>query len=316
MGAAAGIALENGRLQAEQKAHLEELKGSRARVIEAGQKERQRLERNLHDGAQQRLVALSLELSLLEKQLAGDPDARARLDQARREIAVSLDELRAVARGLHPAVLSGHGLEVALQSIAANAPLPVRLTVALEGRLPEPIEVAAYYVVSESLANIGKHAHAESASIDVARAGRDGRRRGRRRRRRRRRHRARLGFARAGRPGGGARRPLARLEPRGRWHASSGGDAMRVAIAEDSVLLREGLARLLGEAGFEVVAQCETADDLLLKVRSYAPTSRSSTSGCRRPTTTRGCKRRSRSERGTPPSACSSCRSTSSSAWR
>jgi len=169
VGAAAGIALENGRLQAEQKAHLEELKGSRARVIEAGQRERQRLERNLHDGAQQRLVALSLELSLLEKQLADDPAAATRLDRARREIAVSLDELRTVARGLHPAVLSGHGLEVALQSIAAHSPTPVRLTVSLEGRLPEPIEVAAYYVVSESLANIGKHARATSVSIDVSR---------------------------------------------------------------------------------------------------------------------------------------------------
>src|SRR5437867_2619076 len=158
VGAAAGIALENGRLQAEHKAHLEELKGSRARVIEAGQRERKRLERNLHDGAQQRLIALSLELSLLEKQVSGDADARARLDQARHEIAVSLDELRAVARGLHPAVLSGHGLEVALQSIAASAPLSVRLRVGFEGRLPEQIEVAAFYVVSESLANIGQHA--------------------------------------------------------------------------------------------------------------------------------------------------------------
>jgi signal transduction histidine kinase len=165
--AAAGIALENGRLQSEQKAHLEELKGSRARVIEAGQRERQRLERNLHDGAQQRLIALSLELSLLENQVAGDEDTRARLDQARHQIAVSLDELRAVARGLHPAVLSGHGLEVALQSIIASAPVPVRLTVALEGRLPEQVEVAAFYVVSESLANIGKHARASSASVDV-----------------------------------------------------------------------------------------------------------------------------------------------------
>jgi len=139
-------------------------------VIEAGQKERQRLERNLHDGAQQWLIALSLELSLIEKQLAGDPDVATRLEQARGEIAVSLDELRTVARGLHPAVLSGHGLEVALQSIAADSPTPVRLTVSLEGRLPEPIEVAAYYVVSESLANIGKHAKATSVSVDVRRA--------------------------------------------------------------------------------------------------------------------------------------------------
>ncbi len=171
VGAAAGIALENGRLQAEQQAHLEQLRGSRARVIEAGQKERQRLERNLHDGAQQRLVALALELSLIERTLGEDDEAKARVKRARREIAVSLDELRTVARGLHPAVLSGHGLEVALQSMAAGASTPVRLTVTLEDRLPAPIEVAAYYVVTESLANIGKHARASSVSVDVARAG-------------------------------------------------------------------------------------------------------------------------------------------------
>jgi signal transduction histidine kinase len=170
VGAAAGIALENGRLHAEQRAHLEELRGSRARVIEAGHKERQRLERDLHDGAQQRLIALSLELSRLEKQLAGDADAQSRLDQARGEIALSLEELRAVSRGLHPAVLSGHGLEVALESIAAHAPVRVQLTVGLATRLPELIEVAAYYVVSEGLANIGKHAQATTVSIDVARA--------------------------------------------------------------------------------------------------------------------------------------------------
>jgi signal transduction histidine kinase len=170
VGAAAAISLENGRLHAEHSAHLEELRGSRARVIEAGQKERQRLERDLHDGAQQRLIALSVELSLLEKQLADDVDTRARLHQARQEIAVSLDELRSVSRGLHPAVLSGHGLVVALESIAALASVPVKLKVELEERLAEPIEVAAFYVVSESLANIGKHARATAASVDVTRA--------------------------------------------------------------------------------------------------------------------------------------------------
>jgi signal transduction histidine kinase len=168
--AAAGIALENGRLQSELNARLEELRGSRMRVIEAGQKERQRLERNLHDGAQQRLIALSLELGLLEERFATDHDARARLNQARREIALSLQELRDVAHGLHPAVVSGHGLAVALESLAANAPLPVRLNAQLEGRLPEQVEVVAYYVVSESLANIGKHARATSARVDVARS--------------------------------------------------------------------------------------------------------------------------------------------------
>jgi signal transduction histidine kinase len=168
VGAAAGIALENERLHAELRARLEELKGSRVRVIEAGQKERQRLERNLHDGAQQRLIALSLELSRLEQTLSGEPNARARLEDARREIALSLEELRDVARGIHPAVLSGHGLAVALESIAARAPLPVRLSVDLADRLPERVEVAAYYVVSESLTNVAKHAHAHDATVAVA----------------------------------------------------------------------------------------------------------------------------------------------------
>jgi signal transduction histidine kinase len=167
--AVAGIALENGRLHAELRARLEELQGSRVRVIEAEQKERQRLERNLHDGAQQRLIALSLELGVLEERPEADPYVRARLDQARQQIAVSLEELRDVAHGIHPAVVSGHGLAVALEQLAAGAAVPVRLTVSLEGRLPERLEVAAYYVVSESLANIGKHAHASSASVDVQR---------------------------------------------------------------------------------------------------------------------------------------------------
>jgi signal transduction histidine kinase len=167
--AAAGIALENGRLQAELRARLEELRGSRERVLEASQQERQRLERNLHDGAQQRLIALSLDLSMLENRLGDDPEARAQIDQARQEIAQSLEELRAVAHGLHPAVVSGHGLAVALESLAARAPVPVRLNVELQERVDEQLEVAAYYVVSESLANIGKHAQASSATIAVTR---------------------------------------------------------------------------------------------------------------------------------------------------
>jgi signal transduction histidine kinase len=167
--AAAGIALDNARLHAELQARLEELRGSRARVIAEGQKERQRLERNLHDGAQQRLIALSLDLTRLGQRLTTDPEAQARLDEARQEIAFSLEELRDVARGIHPAVLSGHGLEVALESIVAQAPLPVRLHIDLDGRLQEPLEVAAYYVVSESLANIGKHAGATAASVEVGR---------------------------------------------------------------------------------------------------------------------------------------------------
>jgi signal transduction histidine kinase len=171
--AAAGIALENARLQADLRARVEEVRGSRARILEAGQRERQRLERNLHDGAQQRLVALSLELGLLERDLAEGAGPGARLDRARREIAASLAELREIARGIHPAVVTGHGLAVALEQAAALAPLPVQLRVDIEGRLPEAVEVAAYYLVCESLANVGKHAQASSAAISVDR-GADG----------------------------------------------------------------------------------------------------------------------------------------------
>ena len=167
--AAAGIAIENARLHAELRARLEELRGSRARVLAAGQSERQRLERNLHDGAQQRLIALSLELSMLEEQVAADSATVDRIAAARAEIASSLEELREVARGLHPAVVSGHGLEVALEQLTARAAVPVRLTVTLGSRLPEALEVAAYYLVSESLANIGKYARASSATVEVER---------------------------------------------------------------------------------------------------------------------------------------------------
>jgi signal transduction histidine kinase len=168
--AAAGFTLENARLHAELRARLEELKGSRARIIEAAQTERQRLERDLHDGAQQRLVALSLELGLLEQRFEGDAEATAALDQTRREVAESLRELRELAQGIHPAVVTGHGLAVALKTLAARANVPVRLTVDLDRRLPERQEVAAYYVVSESLTNIAKYACASSAAVDVRHA--------------------------------------------------------------------------------------------------------------------------------------------------
>jgi signal transduction histidine kinase len=165
--AAAEIGLENARLHAELRARLDDLRGSRGRVIAAGQNERQRLERNLHDGAQQRLIALALHLRRLAPRVEHDAEAKVGLEQARREIALSLAELRDVSRGLHPAVVTAHGLAVALESLAALGPVPTRLTVDLEDRLPEGLEVAAYYVVGESLANIGKHAHATSATVAV-----------------------------------------------------------------------------------------------------------------------------------------------------
>jgi signal transduction histidine kinase len=168
--AAAGIALENARLNVELRARVEELRGSRARIVEAGHRERQRLERNLHDGAQHRLVALSLQLGLLEEELAGDGSATAQLERARGEIDTSLEELREIAQGIHPAVVSGHGLAVALEQLAAHARVPVRLSVEIEGRLPEALEVAAYYLVSETLTNVGKYARASQATVEVIRS--------------------------------------------------------------------------------------------------------------------------------------------------
>jgi signal transduction histidine kinase len=170
---AAGLALENARLQAGIRAQLEQVRASRARIVEAGLAERRRLERDLHDGAQQRLVALSLELGMLEAKLGDDPDARRALGQARGELSRSLEELRELARGIHPAVLTGHGLEVALDGLATRAPVPVRLRVDVAGELPEAVEVAAYFLVSESLTNVAKYAHASTASVDVVRANGD-----------------------------------------------------------------------------------------------------------------------------------------------
>ena len=165
--AAAGIALENGRLRAELRARLQELQSSRVRVLEAGRRERQRLERNLHDGAQQRLVGITIELGSLENRVTADPQLKQRLTRTREEVSASLDQLRDIARGIYPAVLSGHGLAVALESLTTTAAVPVSLHVGVTERLPEPVEVAAYYIVSEALANIAKHAHANSATVRV-----------------------------------------------------------------------------------------------------------------------------------------------------
>lgn len=168
--AALSLSLENTQLHVELRARLEELRGSRARILESAQSERQRLERNLHDGAQQRLVALSLDLGLLEEQLDGDPSATQQIERARREVTASLAELREIARGIHPAVVTGHGLAVALEQLAARAAVPIRLTVGVRGRLPEAVEVASYYVVAESLTNVGKYAQASAATVDVSRS--------------------------------------------------------------------------------------------------------------------------------------------------
>jgi signal transduction histidine kinase len=146
-----------------------ELAASRLRIVEASDTERRRLERNLHDGAQQRLVALSVGLRLVRARLRSSPgEAEELLETLTEELAEALTELRELARGIHPAVLSERGLVAALDVLAARAPLVVELAVDLPDRLPEPVETAAYYTVSEALANVAKHAGGSSAVVRAA----------------------------------------------------------------------------------------------------------------------------------------------------
>ena len=187
----------------------EELNASRARIVQAGDEERRRLERNLHDGAQQRLVSLALMLRLAARRHPDDED----LTRAGEELSHALQELRELARGIHPAVLTERGLEPALRALADRAPVPVELDFTPTSRLPGPVEAAAYYVVSEALTNVAKYAGASLVQVRVAQNGSAARDRGRRRRRRRRRSARGLRPARPVRPRRGARRPPDRREP-------------------------------------------------------------------------------------------------------
>ena len=165
---ATGVALENEHLQAEAQARLVELRASRERIVAAGDAERRRLERNLHDGAQQRLVAISLQLRLLQNRIGDDPSAAALVTTASDELARSLSELRELARGLHPAVLE-HGLGPALDSLASRAPVPTTVSCDVGGTVPEAVELAAFFVASEALANVAKYAGASHAAVSVTR---------------------------------------------------------------------------------------------------------------------------------------------------
>ena len=153
----------------EQRRQDEEIRASRARLVEAHEQERRRLERNLHDGAQQRLVALAVSLRLIESRLDGDStDARSILASSREELDLALAELRELARGIHPAVLTDRGLGAALEALAARTPVPVEVQTP-EERLPEQVEAAVYYVASEALTNVAKYAQASEARVVVAR---------------------------------------------------------------------------------------------------------------------------------------------------
>jgi signal transduction histidine kinase len=170
---AASLALENERLHAELRARVDDLRESRARIVQAGDAARRRLERNLHDGAQQRLVSMSLQLRLLDSKLRNDPtEAVPLVEQVREELMAALEELRELARGIHPAVLSDRGLGPALEVVANRSSVPVKLS-APDERLPPPVEAAIYYVVSEALTNVAKYAQASNVTVEVART--DGR---------------------------------------------------------------------------------------------------------------------------------------------
>jgi signal transduction histidine kinase len=166
---AAGLALENERLLAELRAQLDEVRDSRTRIVEASVSERRRLERNLHDGAQQRLVTLSLHLRMAQETLHDDPlAAEAMLAGVGDDLKEALNELRELARGLHPAVLTDRGLAPALQSLANRSPFPVKLSGVPALRLPDAIEAAVYYVVAESLTNAAKHSGATKGSVELS----------------------------------------------------------------------------------------------------------------------------------------------------
>jgi signal transduction histidine kinase len=167
--AAAKLALENERLHAELRMQLDEVRASRARIVDAGDEERRRLERDLHDGAQQRLLGLGLALQLVRSELgSGANGAAVLLGEAEAELGAALDELRELAQGIHPAVLTEHGLGPALRTLAARSRVPVEIQAVPTERLPAPVEAAAYFVVSEALANVAKHANASTVSVRVA----------------------------------------------------------------------------------------------------------------------------------------------------
>jgi signal transduction histidine kinase len=168
--AAAALALENARLQADLRARLDELKAAQGRIVEAADLERKRIERNLHDATQQRLTSVTLALGLAESKLSSDPEAAHKsLAQAKQTLAAALTELRDLSQDIHPNVLSEGGLEPALEDLVYTAPLPVRVTADLNGRLPEQVEVGAYYVIAEALTNVAKHACASGATVTLRR---------------------------------------------------------------------------------------------------------------------------------------------------
>ena len=210
----------------------EEIKASRARIIEAADDARRKIERDLHDGAQQRLVSLALDVRVARARLAKDPESAGPfLDRLGEELAQASAELRELARGIHPAVLTERGLAPAIETLASRATVPVEIVAVPEERLPPAVEATAYFTVSEALTNVAKYANASHATVRLANGGESLVVEVQRRRRRRRAGRRRLGAQRARRPRRRLRRLAQRHQPAGRGHAGARGAAASGELA-------------------------------------------------------------------------------------
>jgi signal transduction histidine kinase len=170
--AASSLAIDNERLKADLRARVEDLRVSRLRIVEAADEARRRIERDLHDGAQQQLLALALELRVLRSSIS-DPEAGPLVDGLAVRLDAALRELRELARGIHPAILTRSGLEPAIAALAERAPIPVRVEMAVDGRLTPAVEAAAYFVVAEALTNVARYAQAPEARVELRYEGDD-----------------------------------------------------------------------------------------------------------------------------------------------
>jgi signal transduction histidine kinase len=168
--AASSLAIDNERLKADLRARVEDLRVSRLRIVEAADEARRRIERDLHDGAQQQLLALALELRVLRASIS-DPEAGPLVDALGVRLDAALRELRELARGIHPAILTRSGLEPAIAALAERAPVPVHVEMAIDGRLTPAVEAAAYFVVAEALTNVARYAKAPEARVELRRDG-------------------------------------------------------------------------------------------------------------------------------------------------
>ncbi len=266
------LALENEQLHARLRARLADVQASRARLVRAEDEARRRLERDLHDGAQQRLLSIGLALQLARKEVADGSGAAELLDESQSELVAAIEELRNLAQGIHPTVLTEQGLAAAVTALARRLAVPVEVA-GIGARLPGSVETTAYFLICEALQNTVKHAQASRARIGVTEAdgvvvvevSDDG-----------------TGGADTGAGAGSGLRGLRdrveavggrlkRGEPAGPRHDGAGGAAMRVVIADDALLIREGLTRVLASCGIEVAGSAGNVSGLLDAIDEHHP---------------------------------------------